>query len=510
MRCPLLLSVLVAGCATLPKTPSAALDALKARPTSHLEGTVSALGKGLVLNREDFVWDAKTSPDSKAVAFLRMGMKSFHLALFDLAAPKQARFDVVVNPHEFNVEALEFSADGALVAAISRDRTVRLFDVSTGALKGAWLTDEPLSTLAFDPRGGLLVVGSAKGLLTVLTVPDLGFVAEQRGHADEVTGLAWATAGELFSSSWDRSVSVWTVNDGAQVTNQSRVRFEKKAGVPVIRGVVDGKASAAFVLDARAPMVIIRSALAQTLGLDVLSLIDEITLQTAMGAQVARVAKGKTLAFKGLTVKNVDLAICDACVPQDATAVLGKSFTDRIDIVTDQATDELVLTARADAVDVSSTSPRLLARARRWVFQGSVNDVTVDAKGAVLGLALSELKAQRTKDVYDREKRREVEPEREWDCAARVDAKTGLVLEQLRGHRGVVVSGGWDREVRLHRPGGDQVERFGWAVRRVRFSRDGSVVTVAAWTPQNPLGDHQSDPAAVVYEAVVPEPAVVP
>jgi len=44
----------------------------------------------------------------------------------------------------------------------------------------------------------------------------------------------------------------------------------------------------------------------------------------------------------------------------------------------------------------------------------------------------------------------------------------------------------------------------------VRFSRDGSVVTVAAWTPQNPLGDHQSDPAAVVYDAVYPDPIVVP
>jgi hypothetical protein len=41
---------------------------------------------------------------------------------------------------------------------------------------------------------------------------------------------------------------------------------------------------------------------------------------------------------------------------------------------------------------------------------------------------------------------------------------------------------------------------YGWAVRRVRFSKDGRWLVVAAWTPQNPLGDHSSNPSAVVYE----------
>ena len=53
-------------------------------------------------------------------------------------------------------------------------------------------------------------------------------------------------------------------------------------------------------------------------------------------------------------------------------------------------------------------------------------------------------------------------------------------------------------------------EDYGWAIRRVRFSRDGRKLAVAAWTPQNPLNSHQSDPAAVVYEVVYSEAAVVP
>lgn len=514
--------VLVASCKTLPKTPPEVLAALQAKPGAHLRGTVAGLGSPQVFNREDFVWDTKVSPDSKSVAVSRLGMKSFHLSLFGLEDPKKARADVVVNALEFNVEGLDWSSDGALVAAVSRDRSVRLFDAVNGAQKGAWLTDEALTAVAFHPKAPLLAVASTKGLITVLTWPELGFVAEQRGHTDEITGLAWAPTGELFSSSWDRSVSVWKVEDTGSSAKESRARYEKKGGVQVFRAVFDGKASASFVVDTRLPIVVVRSSLAQTAGIDVLSLTESVSIPSAMGAQMSRVAKGRSLAFKGLTVRNLDVAVCDACLPQDAQAALGQAFFDRVAVATDESTQEFVLTPKADAGDVSATSPQSLVRARRFTFEGSVNDVSVDASGTVLALALSELKGERTRDVYEREKRKEVEPERPWDCAARVDAQSGTVLENLKGHRGVVssaaispdgktvVSGGWDKKVVLHGAVESQVESFGWSIRRVRFSRDGRLLTVAAWTPQNPLSDHQSDPAAVVYEVVYSEASVSP
>ena len=514
--------VFVASCKTLPKTPPEALAALQAKPAGHLRGTVVALGTPQVFNREDFVWDTKVSPDSRSVAVSRLGMKSFHLALFGLDDPKKARADVVVNALEFNVEGIDWSPDGALVAAVSRDRSVRVFDANSGAQKGAWLTDEALTAVAFHPKARLLAIASTKGLITVLTWPELGFVAEQRGHTDEITGLAWASTGELFSSSWDRSVSVWKVEETSGSAKESRARYEKKSGVQVFRAVVDGKASASFVVDSRLPIVVVRSALAQTVGIDVLSLTESVSIPSAMGAQMSRVAKGKSLAFKGLTVRNLDVAVCDACLPQDAQAALGQAFLDRVAVATDESTQEFVLTPKADAADVSATFPRALVRTRRFTFEGSVNDVSVDASGAVLGVALSELKGERTREVYEREKRREVEPERAWDCAARVDAASGKVLDTLKGHRGVVssaaispdgktiVSGGWDKKVVLHGALEPQVESFGWSIRRVRFSRDGRLLTVAAWTPQNPLNDHQSDPAAVVYEVVYSEASVSP
>ena len=283
--------VLVASCKTLPKTPPEALAALQAKPDGHLSGTVAALGSPQVLNREDFVWDTRASPDSKSIAVSRLGMKSFHLALFGLEDTKKARADVVVNALEFNVEGLDWSPDGALVAAVSRDRSVRLFDATSGAPKGAWLTDEALTAVAFHPKGHLLAVASTKGLITVLSWPELGFVAEQRGHTDEITGLAWATTGELFSSSWDRSVSVWKVEETTSAAKESRARYEKKSGVQVFRAVVDGKAFASFVVDTRLPIVVVRSSLAQTVGIDVLALTESVSIPSAMRSEERRVGK---------------------------------------------------------------------------------------------------------------------------------------------------------------------------------------------------------------------------
>jgi hypothetical protein len=96
-----------------------------------------------------------------------------------------------------------------------------------------------------------------------------------------------------------------------------------------------------------------------------------------------------------------------------------------------------------------------------------------------------------------------------------LDARTGQVLERWTVHRGVVftaamtpegatlASGGWDRMLHVTNVGSPApvVQRkLGWSVRQLVFSNDGRLLAVAAWTPQNPLGDQRSNPAVVVYE----------
>jgi len=515
--------VAVSACRTVAPTPQPVLDALAAKPGAHLVGTPTGLGRPRVLNAEDFVYDAKLSPDSKTAAVSRLGAKSFFLALHAVGAetPAKAKLaDVPITPLEWDVDALEFSPDGRAVATVSRDGGVRVYSSADGALLGSFLTEEPLVSLAWSPTGDVLAVGSAKGLVTLLAWPAFDFLGEARAHADEVRGLAFAGPGRLVSGGWDKRLVVHRVTPASAPPATARLAMTKRNAAVLFRALLDGRALAQVTLDNRVPGLVVRSALAAAAGIDVPKLTDSVTLNTGLGAQVARVAKGRRLAFKTLVFEGVDVAVCDACVPPEAQGVLGTKLLELVDVAFDEAAQSVLLTAKPGA-PVATSPARELTAEREYAFPAAINDLSIDAAGQTLGVAFSETKAERTREVYEREKRKEVEPERAWDVGARVEVATGAVLETLRGHRGVVATagispdgqtlatGGWDKTVRVHLAPPVVEDDFGWAIRRVRFSRDGRWLVVAAWTPLNPLGDHQSDPAAVVYEVVFPASATV-
>ncbi len=229
------------------------------------------------------------------------------------------------------------------------------------------------------------------------------------------------------------------------------------------------------------------------------------------------------LAFKSLTSPALPFQICDACLPAGAQAVLGAGFLEQVQVTFDESAREALLRSQ---VPPTLTSPRTglaLTVANRREYPDAVNDLTVDAAGARLGVAFSAEKALRTRAVYEQEKKKVELPLDPRNAGALVDAGSLEVLSRFEGHRGVVstcavspdgktiASGGWDRTVRVQTEGSKtvQVRELGWALRRVRFSRDGRLLGVAAWTPQNAVGDQRSAPSAIVYEPVYAAGAVV-
>jgi WD40 repeat protein len=471
-----------------------------------------------VLDSRDFVWSLAFAPNGERVAYTHLGAKVYLLALWGLGGPGPSRLaDVEVNPYEFDVEALAFSPDGGLVATASRDGHVRLFEAATGASRGRVLLDGPLASVAFHPGGQWLVVGSTQGLVTALSVPGLAFGSEVRAHGTEpVSALAFAADGTLYSGGWDRHVRVWSTREEALRGGEARVRFERRGGSAVVRGTVNDRLPLAFALDARVPAILLRTQAATEAGIDVAFLEDTTTVPTALGHSVARLARGQALRFKSLVLRGVDVAVCDVCVPEGAQGVLGAPFHERVDTAFDGTTSEVLLTAKG-AVPGGEAAPMrglaLVAKAD-FPFEAHVNDVTVDARGQRLGVAFSEPRAERTRAVYEREKKGLVEPPAPWNAAALVDAASGRLLRKWTDHSGVVstaaispdgrslASGGWDKRLLLFTEGREApVDRreFGWSVRRVRFSPDGRWVGVAAWTPQLASGG-ESEPAAALFD----------
>jgi WD40 repeat protein len=137
----------------------------------------------------------------------------------------------VLGAHGSPVIALAYSPDGHLLASGSSDRTVRLWDLRSGAHR---VLNHPRTAqaVAFSPNGRALAVGVRDGSIKIWKLdrevvadpPECGMAslwesgcgaAVLSGHARPVNSIAFSPDGAtLASGSSDGTVRLWNVRDG--------------------------------------------------------------------------------------------------------------------------------------------------------------------------------------------------------------------------------------------------------------------------------------------------------
>ncbi|CAI7617114.1 unnamed protein product [Penicillium pancosmium] len=119
--------------------------------------------------------------------------------------------------HSGPVNSLEFSPDGRLLASASDDKTIRLWDVKTGALQRTLEGHPgPVESLAFSP-GGELIASAALHSVQLWDVPTGAKQQSLTGHLSWVNSLAISPENKALTSISNILVQKQTLNNPRRI-----------------------------------------------------------------------------------------------------------------------------------------------------------------------------------------------------------------------------------------------------------------------------------------------------
>ncbi len=115
--------------------------------------------------------------------------------------------------------ALAFADDNQTLASFGDDKTLCIWDTSTGELLRKFDVDHVTSTIAISPTGALVAAGTEKQV-TVLNVAE-GTVTARQEVSGPVVGLAFSADGKTLAAIRGGDVMLWDSRTGRQIAKHA-------------------------------------------------------------------------------------------------------------------------------------------------------------------------------------------------------------------------------------------------------------------------------------------------
>jgi len=174
------------------------------------EGVSEALN---LIGHKECVWPIAFSPDGKRIV---SGSDDKTIKVWDVTSGAEL---MTLRGHKDAVYYIAFSSDGKRFVSGSVDKTLKVWDLATGreliTLHGH---DSQVQSTAFSPDGRRIVSGSADETIKVWDAETGAELMTLRGHKNNVYTVAFSLDGErIISGGSDGTVRVWDARTGGEL-----------------------------------------------------------------------------------------------------------------------------------------------------------------------------------------------------------------------------------------------------------------------------------------------------
>ena len=115
--------------------------------------------------------------------------------------------------HSLPITAVAVSANGQFIAGSSQDKSFSVWNLSNGQVVKKITVPAPATAVAVNSNGQVAAVGSGNSI-QLFEMKEGKEVKKLAGHGGAISGLLYVDDNQILSSSADKTLRLWTVNDG--------------------------------------------------------------------------------------------------------------------------------------------------------------------------------------------------------------------------------------------------------------------------------------------------------